>query len=137
MQYPFHHRIKVRSYDMDSFGHVNNAVYFNYLEEARCEYLEQRGLSFNSFNEWGLFAFVVSAEIRYKSPAKYGHMLNIRGRIGSMRRASFSIDYEIYNETTNRICALASMSFGFVDENEKIAPIPRQFRDKMGEGILL
>ena len=95
MHYPFEHRIKVRSHDLDSFGHVNNAVYFNYLEEARCEYLEQRGLSFNNFHEWQAFAFVVSAEIRYKAPAKYGDILNIRGAFSSMRRTSFAINYEI------------------------------------------
>jgi acyl-CoA thioester hydrolase len=131
MEYPFHHRIKVRSYNLDSFGHVNNAVYFNYLEEARCEYMEQRGLSFRSFHEWGAFAFVVSSEIRYKSPAKYGDLLDIRGAFSSMRRTSFSLDYEIYNETTDRICALASMTFGFVDSHEKLVPIPQVFREKM------
>jgi len=131
MRYPFEHRIKVRSHDLDSFGHVNNAVYLNYLEEARCEYLEQRGLSFNSFHEWEAFAFVVGSEIRYKSPAKYGDVLNIRGAFSSMRRASFTMDYEIYNETQKRMCALASMSFGFVDRHEKIIPIPEEFREKM------
>jgi acyl-CoA thioester hydrolase len=131
MDYPFHHRIKVRSHDLDSFGHVNNAVYFNYLEEARCEYMEARGLSFNSFHEWQAFAFVVSSEIRYKSPAKYGDILDIRGAFSGMRRTSFTIDYEIYNETTDRVCALASMAFGFVNGEEKIIPIPDDFRDKM------
>ncbi|MBN1482429.1 acyl-CoA thioesterase [candidate division KSB1 bacterium] len=116
---------------MDSFGHVNNAVYFNYLEEARCEYLEQRGLSFNSFHEWGAFAFVVAAEIRYKSPAKYGHILNIRGAFSVMRRTSFALNYEIFNETSGRVCALANMTFGFVDRNEKIIAIPKDFREKM------
>jgi len=131
MDYPFHHRIKVRSHDLDSFGHVNNAVYLQYLEEARCEYMEARGLSFNSFHEWQAFAFVVSVEIRYKSPAKYGHVLDIRGAFSRMRRTSFSIEYEIYNDTTDRICALATMSFGFVNGEEKIIPIPDEFREKM------
>ena len=111
MDYPFCHRIKVRSHDLDSFGHVNNAIYFNYLEEARCEYLEQRGLSFNNFQEWQAFAFVVGAEIRYKSPAKYGDVLEVRGCFSEMRRTSFVIDYEIYNLTSDRVGASARMSF--------------------------
>ena len=131
MNYPFEHRIKVRSFDLDSFGHVNNAVYFNYLEEARCEYMEQRGLSFDSFREWQVFAFVVRAEIRYRSPAKYGDILNVRAAFSARRRTSFTLDYEIYNETTKRLCATARMSFGFVDDHEKIIPIPAVFREKM------
>lgn len=133
MDFPFQHRIKVRSHDLDSFGHVNNAVYFNYLEEARCEYMEQRGLSFDKFHEWGAFAFVAAAEIRYKSPAKYGHILIIRGTFSAMRRTSFALEYEIYNETSNRVCAVANMTFGFVDSNEKIIAIPKEFRDKMSD----
>lgn len=134
MDYPFHHRIKVRSHNLDSFGHVNNAVYFQYLEEARCEYMEERGLSFNSFHEWQAFAFVVGAEIQYKSPAKYGHILDIRGAFSRARRTSFTIDYEIYNESTDRVCAIARMSFGFVDAEEKIIKIPVAFRQKMMDG---
>ncbi|MBN1465472.1 acyl-CoA thioesterase [candidate division KSB1 bacterium] len=131
MNHPFEHRIKVRSYELDSFGHVNNAVYLNYLEEARCEYMEQRGLSFDSFREWQAFAFVVSAEIHYRSPAKYGDVLLVRCVFSRMRRTSFALDYEIYNETKGRLCATASMSFGFVDANEKVIPIPAAFREKM------
>ena len=131
MEHPYHHRIKVRSYDLDSFGHVNNAVYFNYLEEARGEYLEQRGLSFNDFHEWRAYAFIISAEIHYKSPAKFGDILDIRGAITKMKRSSFCIDYEIFNETTNKVCAVAAMSLAFVDEHEKLISIPEIFRQKL------
>ena len=41
------------------------------------------------------------------------------------------MDYEIYNETTDRVCAVASMSFGFVNGEEKIIKIPEVFREKM------
>jgi acyl-CoA thioester hydrolase len=131
MNYPFVHRIKVRSHDLDSFGHVNNAVYLNYLEEARCEYMEQRGISFTDFAKWQAFAFVVSAEIKYKSPAKYGDVLEIRGVTSSTKRSTFSIDYEIFNITTDKLGAVSNMSFAFVNGNEKIIPIPAPFRENM------
>ena len=41
--------IKVRSYELDSFGHVNNANFLNYLEAARGNFLEEYGLSFKHF----------------------------------------------------------------------------------------
>ena len=131
MKKTFIHKIKVRSHDLDSFGHVNNAVYFNYLEEARCEYLEQRGLSFNSFSEWRAYAFVVDADIKYKSPAKFGDVLEIRGDISGMKRSTFAIDYEIFNKTTQKVGAIAKMSFAFVNENEQIIPMPAAFRENM------
>lgn len=131
MEHTLHYRLKVRSYDLDSFGHVNNAVYLNYLEEARCDYLEQLGLSFNSFHEWKAYAFVVSAEIAYKSPAKFNDVLDIRGVFSDVKRSSFTINYELMNKTTAKLCAVAKMSFAFVDANGKVIAMPEPFREKM------
>lgn len=136
MQYPFHYHLKVRSYDLDSFGHVNNAVYLNYLEEARCDYLEQCGLSFNSFHQLGALAIVVGVEIRYKRPARFAEMLDIRGGFSNVKRTSFCINYEIYNETIGLTCAIANMDFAFVNFDGKIIAIPDQFRDQVLSGRL-
>jgi YbgC/YbaW family acyl-CoA thioester hydrolase len=131
MEYALHYRLKVRSYDLDSYGHVNNAVYLNYLEEARCDYLEQLGLSFSNFHEWKTFAIVVSAEIVYKSPAKFNDVLDIRGAFSDIKRSSFTINYELINETAAKLCAVAKMCFAFVDANGKVIAMPIPFREKM------
>lgn len=131
MDYPFSSQIKVRSYDLDSFGHVNNAVYLNYLEAARCDYLEQRGLNFNSFHKWGAFPFVVKAEISYKAPARCDDLLDIRGALTRMKKSSFTIQYEIFNISQQKVCAMAEMLFAFLNDQEKIIPMPDEFREKM------
>ena len=131
MDYPYSMTIKVRSYDLDSFGHVNNAVYLNYLEAARCEYMQQRGLSFNDFKKWGALPIVGKTEIRYKSPARADDILEIRGTIHSWRRSSFGIDYQIHNSTTDKLCATARMVFAFVDEYGKLTRVPEVFKEKM------
>lgn len=127
----FHYKLRVRSYNLDSFGHVNNAVYFNYLEEARCDYLEQLGVSFTDFHRLQAFAFVIGAEIAYKSPAKFNDLLDIRGQFRDIRRSSFGTHYEIFNETTGKLCAVAKMSFAFVNNEGKVIAMPALFRDKM------
>jgi len=124
--------IKVRSYELDSFGHVNNAVYFNYLEFARCEYMIQRGLSFNDFSRWQIFPLVTKSEIVYKSPACVDNLLEIYGEITEWKKVGFTLEYTIQNKSTGRLCATAKMSFVFVDENEKPTRIPEPFREKMG-----
>jgi thioesterase-3 len=60
-------KIKVRSYEIDVLGHVNNAVYFNYLEHARVEYLRIAGIPFESFLEDGIYPVLVNININYKS----------------------------------------------------------------------
>ena len=43
----FTHKLKVRSYECDTYGHVNNAVYLNYLEFALMSALEENGFTLN------------------------------------------------------------------------------------------
>ncbi len=60
----FRHEIRVRGSELDSFGHVNNAVYLNYLEDARWAFLEESGL-LGPLSAGGLFLAVVEVRIRY------------------------------------------------------------------------
>ncbi len=122
---------RVRSYELDSFGHVNNATYLNYLEYARGEYLLQRGLSFSDFDRWNAAPIVISAQIQFKSPAKVHDILEIEGRIVEWKRASFSLHYKVTNKTSTKLTALAQMTFAFVDQDGKLVPIPEEFRKAM------
>ena len=61
---------KVRDYECDLQGVVNNANYQHYLEHARHEFLISKGISFAQLHEDGLDLIVVKVEIEYKSPLK-------------------------------------------------------------------
>ncbi len=131
MVQPFIATHRVRSYELDSFGHVNNAAYLNYLEFARGEYLLQRGLSFADFHRWNALPFAVSAQIQFKSPARVHDFLDIEGSVVEWKRASFSLHYKVTNRTSGKVAALAQMTFAFVDKEGKLVPIPEEFRNAM------
>ena len=92
----FVHRLEVRFRDCDALGHVNNAVYLTYLEQAR-------------FNHWrSLWGFgtpqlppgmpgviLARVECDYKRPATYGETLEVRLTVAEIGRSSFRYDYEI------------------------------------------
>lgn len=61
--------ITVRGYEIDSFGHVNNAVYLNYCEQARWEILRSLDL-FDFFSINRLILVVTEADIRYIKEAR-------------------------------------------------------------------
>ena len=124
--------IRVRSYELDSFGHVNNAVYLQYLEYARCEYMRQRELSFNDFKKWNATPYVVQVEIQYKSSSRADDELQIEAIISEWGRGSFVMDYTVFNQTTSKMAATAQMKFAFVNSDEKIIAIPETFRRAMG-----
>lgn len=56
--------IQVRGYELDSFGHVNNAVYVNYLEQARWDILKTRGW-YSFFKQNNLFLVVIENNLKY------------------------------------------------------------------------
>ncbi len=60
--------LKVRDYECDTQGHVNNANYQHYFEVARHEFLEKVGLKFHELHLQGIDAVVTRVEIRYKAP---------------------------------------------------------------------
>jgi len=62
----------VRDYECDLQAVVNNAVYQNYLEHARHEYLKSRGVDFAKLAAEGVNLVVVRVEIDYKQPLRSG-----------------------------------------------------------------
>jgi acyl-CoA thioester hydrolase len=61
--------LQVRSYECDSYGHVNNANYLNYLEYARYELLKDVGFDYEKAVSSGYGVFISRVEINYKRPA--------------------------------------------------------------------
>jgi len=67
---PYSLQFRVRDYECDLQGVVNNANYQHYLEHARHEFLLSRDVSFFQLHEEGIDLIVTKVEIEYKSPLK-------------------------------------------------------------------
>ena len=70
--------IRVRNYHLDGYGHVNNARYIEFLEEARWAFFEEHGL-LSEID--GLMLVVVRTDIRYRRAAVDGDILRFEGRL--------------------------------------------------------
>ena len=70
--------VRVRTYECDSYGHVNNANYLNYLEFARHELLKDAGFDYQKAVDAGYGVFIARIEIDYKRPALTDDHLTIR-----------------------------------------------------------
>jgi acyl-CoA thioester hydrolase len=92
---PLTARLRVRTYELDSFGHVNNAVYLQYFEQARDEYLRLMGLSFEDFARTQTQFVITEARVRYITSAHYGDELVITGEIAELGPASSLFTYKI------------------------------------------
>lgn len=102
MDYRFELPFKVRDYECDLQGIVNNSVYQNYLEHTRHEFLENIGLSFAQMHNDGIDAVVIRIEIDYKSPLKSGDHFVCKlntSREGNLR---FIFHQDIYRLPDNK-----------------------------------
>ncbi|MBP1637791.1 MAG: thioesterase superfamily protein [Bacteroidetes bacterium] len=100
---------KVRDYECDLQGIVNNAVYQNYLEHTRHEFLLERNISFSDLHDQGIDAVVARVEIAYKSP------LHSRDEfICKLNVVKDGIKYifnqSIYRKADNKVCVTAKVT---------------------------
>jgi acyl-CoA thioester hydrolase len=102
----FSHRLEVRFRDCDALGHVNNAVYLTYLEQARFNHWRAVGLAGGEDGRRVPGVILARAEIDYRRPARYGDLLEIRIGVAAIGRTSFTYEYEIV-DTDGRIVASA------------------------------
>ncbi|MDR2810053.1 MAG: acyl-CoA thioesterase [Tannerellaceae bacterium] len=72
MEYNFKLEIKVRDYECDLQGVVNNSNYQRYMEHTRHEYLESLGENFGTMHEKGVDAFVSRVDIQFKTSLRSG-----------------------------------------------------------------
>jgi acyl-CoA thioester hydrolase len=89
--------MSVRDYELDSQGIVNNAVYLNYLEHCRHEYLLSLGLDFTEMNRSGLNPVVIRAELDYKAALKSGDHFRVRLSAEREGRLRISFQQQILN----------------------------------------
>ena len=99
--------LKVRDYECDLQGIVNNSVYQNYLEHARHEYLLNQNISFSQLASTGINLVVVRAEVDYKSPLKSGDSFWVGTRALPSSRLKGIFEQEIYRKTDDNDDTLA------------------------------
>ena len=90
--FPFVHRERVRYRDLDAFGHVNNAVYLTYLEQARNAFLAHLGLVRGVED---IKMILARTEIDFRAQLGLDEQVEIGVRPSRFGRKSFDLEYEL------------------------------------------
>lgn len=99
----FTHEMKVRDYECDLQGIVNNANYQHYMEHSRHELLSKLGVNFGKLHEDGIDAMVAKITIEYKIPLRSGDMFVVG--INLERKGPKIIFYQdIYRLSDGKLC---------------------------------
>ena len=107
-KYIYELEMKVRDYECDIQGIVNNSVYQNYLEHTRHEFLLTLGEDFERWTREGILAMVAKAELEYKVSLKSGDRFISRLSMG--RKGPRYIFYQdIYRASDEKLCVKAQI----------------------------
>ncbi len=114
--------LEARSYECDSYGHVNNAVYLNYLEYARIDFMRQAGIRYDEMRARGFGLVVTRVRIDYKSPVRSGDGLRVLTIPLSKGRASCTFSQRIYRG--EELVADAEVTWASIGPDGKPARLP-------------
>ncbi|MGY8525188.1 acyl-CoA thioesterase [Paracidovorax citrulli] len=128
MKHVFTLRMPIRWGDMDAMGHVNNTVYFRYLEQARIEWFESLGCSGRDENGHG--PVIVNAHMNFRRQLRYPGEVELRLYAGAPGRSSFETRTEILrSDEPDVIFADGGAKVVWCSyEEEKSVPLPGAIR---------
>jgi acyl-CoA thioester hydrolase len=114
-------RQSIRWGDMDALGHVNNTVYFRYMEQARIEWLSLLFPDRNAFGPTG--PVIVNASCTFLEPLVYPADIEVRMYLGDPGRSSIGSSYEIV--ASGRTFAEGAAKMVWIDlATGRSAPLP-------------
>ncbi|WP_434632118.1 acyl-CoA thioesterase [Chromobacterium sp. CV08] len=121
---------KVRDYECDMQGIVNNGVYFNYLEHARHEFLLAKGVDFAALARDQIHLVVVRSEMDYKASLTSGDQFVVTVAFEQVSRARFGFRQMVIRQSDGRV-ALEGLVIGTALNERGRPSIPAGFVEKL------
>jgi acyl-CoA thioester hydrolase len=127
-EFRFYHPIEVRYGDLDPQGHLNNAKYFTYTEQARIAYVKHLGLwDGGSFLDIGII--LAEARMTFKAPVLWGQLIRVGVRVDRLGKKSFNVSYSIQDSQTKVEHALGStVQVAYDYHKAQTIQIPHEWR---------
>ena len=118
-------KLIVRSYECDGYNHVNNAIYLNYLEYARMEFLKDNGFDYVGFVKQGYAVIVARIAIDYRQSAYQNDELTIETESVKRRKTSGIFHQRILRGDT--LIAEADVTWASLNSQGRPCLIPDEF----------
>lgn len=129
----FRHRttIQVRFRDTDAFGHVNNAVFFSYVELARIRYLIDALEPEHGFE--GMPLILARVECDFRSPILFGQEVTIATRVDRIGRSSIAMSHRMTASPDDRVVGdVQSVLVTYDYAASRPMPVPDGWRERIG-----
>ncbi len=126
----FEYSLKVRGYELDSFNHVNNAVYLNYMEQARWEIFRETG-TVAYLTEHRILPAVIDSTIRYIREVTLFDEVLIKTRV-TVDGNYLAFNHVAYNVGTGKKSCKSKTRLLFLTHDRQPIDIPEFILERMG-----
>ena len=134
-KFPYEVIIEVAFRDIDAFGHVNNAVFFSYMEYARVKFaidlLEDTDLATESLLDIPLI--LVEATCSYHSPALLSEKLTLGIALSRFGNTSFDLLYRFSGEDGRLVASGKTVQVMYDYSLGRAFPVPKSIKNKVNE----
>jgi acyl-CoA thioester hydrolase len=120
-KFDFELEMKVRDYECDIQGIVNNANYQHYLEHCRHQFLQRADLNFRQLHNDGIDGVVIKAEIEYKYPLRPNDDFFVRLKMGRQGKLRLIFDQEISRKSDEKLMVKARITSVLLKNNRPIS----------------
>ena len=107
--------ITVRHYECDAYGHLNNAVYLQYMQEAAVNASAANGLDRRAYERMGRIWLIRASEVEYLSTARAGDNLEVNTWVAGYRRSTSRREYAIRRPADDTLVAKGGSDWVFLD----------------------
>ncbi len=130
---PFSVEVQVRFRDLDAMRHVNNAVYFSYMEFARTQYY----MATMHLDDLEDIEFILAAaSCDFKAPIQWGEAVVVSVWLTRIGRSSFELAYELRSKTHRTLFATGtSVQVAYDYAAGKSKEIPTRLRHALEAGM--
>ena len=89
---------KINYYETDKMGITHHSNYVRLMEEARVDFLEQAGCSYDSMEKAGIISPLIGIECQYKKPTTFGQSVRVCVKITEYKRVKLTFSYTMLDE---------------------------------------
>lgn len=120
---------KINYYETDKMGVVHHSNYIRFLEEARCSFLDDIGLSYATMEKSGIMIPVLGVNCSYKYHVTYDDTLLIKLAVTEFTGVKMTVSYTLIDKNTEKLVMKAETKHCFTDKSLKPINLKKHFPD--------
>ena len=115
----FEYEVLIRELHLDSFGHVNNAVYVQLYEEARWDFITKNGFGLEYIQKHQVGPVILDLKVRFKRELKNRELIKIKSQTTQITSSKIMVLQQTMYKPDGKVSSEAEFTVGFFDMKER------------------